>query len=298
MTITIERPDWTRLDDWDALVTEVPVWSGKDRALWVVDIYAPLLRRLDSETGTTSDFAMPERIGSFALKPGGAIVALATGIFELDALSGRVWKRFDAPFDASLHFNDGRADPCGRFVVGCSQDAAVAPLGRGGFFRVDATGIAPIVTGVTTANGIAFSPNGATMYTAETRRSVIYAYDYDLATGSPSGRRVFAQLEQGAFPDGATVDVDGGYWTALIGSGRIARFTPDGRLDRLVATPTLFPTMVAFGGEGGRTMFLTSSRKYLDRLDSAEQEQERHVAGGVFAWRCDAQGFAEPQVLF
>ncbi len=71
-----------------------------------------------------------------------------------------------------------------------------------------------------TPNGFAWSLDGRTMYSADTRRGLVYAADYDVATGTAGARRVFADL--GAFPggpDGATVDADGFLWSAVFEEG-------------------------------------------------------------------------------
>ena len=183
----LETPAWSAVAQLGSLVSEVPTWSARDQGLYWADCYAPALRRTDLATGETQGFPLPERLGSFAFRDGGALVALESGLFDLRFDTGALTKRFDAPYGAGdLHFNDGRADPAGRFIVGSSQDPDLQPTGRGAFYRVDANGIAPIVDGITSANGVAFSPDGRTLYLGESREFVIYAYDYDPATGSAS----------------------------------------------------------------------------------------------------------------
>src|SRR5690606_20496043 len=92
----------------------------------------------------------------------------------------------------------------------------------------------------------------------------ILAFDYDLDTGTPARRRTFVRVPEGDIPDGAAVDAEGGYWIAFFKAGRIARYLPDGTLDRELAAPTTHPTMVAFGGEDLQTLYVTTARRFLD----------------------------------
>ncbi|AUW57024.1 gluconolactonase [Sphingobium sp. SCG-1] len=294
-----EDPHWKLVTFTNAVVSEVPIWSPSDRSVYWADLYSPALQRTNIDTGTTSTFPVPDRLGSFGLREGGALLAMKSGIYDLDFASGSIIKRLEPPYDKNeMHFNDGRTDSAGRFIVGANQDPTDTVRGRGHYYRIDGTGLTPIISGITTANGTAFSPDGRTMYTAETRDFVIYAYDYDPETGTPTRQRVFARLPAGHFPDGAAVDSEGGYWIALIGAGVIWRFAPDGVLDRVVNTPTLFPAMVSFGGDDLSTMFLTTSRKYVAQLGEQEQAKELGVAGGIFSWQSDVRGFAEPTLSF
>ena len=295
---TIEQPSWALVCDLGALVSEVPVWHAREQALYWIDIYGPALNRTDPYTSKTKRWPLPERVGSFGLRAGGALLALKTGLHDLEFITGALTKRFDAPYDpAQFHFNDGRCDGHGRFWVGTSHGPNSQTNSQGRFYRVDAHGIEPMIDGITVANGIAFSRDQKTLYVAETRDSIVHAYDYDVEAGEVSNPRVFAQLEAIDRPDGAAIDSEGGYWTASIGAGRLLRFHPDGTLDRIVRTPTLFPTMIAFGGEQLATAFITSSAKYLDRLSNEERATEAH-AGGI--WRCDlgARGIPEPMLSF
>ena len=293
-----ESPQWQLLCDTGALVSECPIWVDNEQSLYWIDMYGASLNCTIASSGATRSWSLPERVGSFALRAGGALLALRSGLLDLDFADGQLSQRAAAPYDPrSYYFNDGRCDRTGRFWAGTSRAPESTTAAPGAFYRVDENGAECRFDGFATANGIAFSPDGCTMYTADTPGNVIYAYDFDGGAGEASARRVFARLGLGQYPDGAAVDSEGGYWIALVGSGRVVRFTPKGVLDRVLEAPSRFPTMIAFGGLGLRTMFLTSSRKYLDRLTQAEREREKH-AGAV--WRCelDARGLPEPWLAF
>jgi sugar lactone lactonase YvrE len=168
------------------------------------------------------------------------------------------------------------------------------PAGSAGYWRIDHDGLTQVVGDITIANGLAFSPAGDVMYIADSPTDRITAFDYDLETGTPSNRRTFAATPCGGFPDGGTVDADGGYWSALFNGDCIVRFDRDGRLDRTLRSPVPQPTMVAFGGPELDTLYLTTARRFLPE----DERQAFPLAGGIFACRVDVTGVPEPHVRF
>jgi len=147
-----------------------------------------------------------------------------------------------------------------------------------------------MLQGFITPNGLGFSPDGRTMYLSDSHPSVqmIWAFDYDTASATPSNRRVFVDMKAlPGRPDGAAVDEDGCYWICANDAGLVHRFTPDGQLDRSLAVPVKKPAMCAFGGAGLDTLFVTSIRP--DGIDLSDQP----LAGGLFALRPGVCGLAE-----
>ena len=64
-----------------------------------------------------------------------------------------------------------------------------------------------------------------------------------------SGRRRFLELsDRQIWPDGMTVDDEGGLWVALGRAGAVRRYRADGALDGAMGLPTTNPTSLAFGG--------------------------------------------------
>lgn len=238
---------------------ESPVWDEAAGRLFWVDALAPRVRALEPATGQTREWAMPAPVGSIALAaPGQLVAALADGLYALDLASGAVSAIWTASLPAATRFNDGKADRAGGFVFGTMQvedDAApgyLARLGADGRVELLAEGF-----GVT--NAVCFSPDGATLYAADSRQGVIWAWDY--APAAPLGpRRVFADVGRvtGSGPDGATVDAEGFVWVALVRTGQLCRFSPEGAVDRLIDLPVEYPTCPAFGGPGLATLFVTS----------------------------------------
>jgi sugar lactone lactonase YvrE len=268
------------------------VWSLVEQLLYWVDINAPSFNCFDPRTGTSTATAMPCSIGCVVLRrAGGFVLALRDGIW-LAGRDGRRERRIaDAPYDARTHrYNDGRCDPQGRFWVGTINEAEDAATGE--LFRLDPDGsLVRVLDGITVSNGLAWSPDGRTMYHADTPTRTIFAYDFDPATGTPSRRRVLhAFAGEHEKPDGGAVDSAGCYWSALYGAAKVVRIAPDGRVVAEHAVPAPAPTMCAFGGPDLCTLYVTSARQ----KQTAETLARYPQSGGVFAMRVDVPGVPEP----
>ena len=165
--------------------------------------------------------------------------------------------------------------------------------GRAALYRLDGNGLTQIVDDITVSNSLAFSPDGRTMYLADTTVATVYAFDYDITLGTASNRRVFVRFDKGR-PDGAEVDSQGGYWIALMMRGVIARYHPDGTLDFEIPVPVLQPTKMAFGGRNLATLYLTTASY---RYFPGDQPMGEH-AGGLFAIDTGYHGIEEARFAF
>ena len=272
---------------------EGPVWSGHDRALWWVDIHAGRLHRLRPDDGRLDTIELGEPIGSFAPRvAGGFVAALKSGFWLLDKAGGRQ-RLLAHPLAPYPHqrLNDGRCDRAGRFFWAGAIDETLARA-DGALHRIDPDGrCEAAVQGLTVSNGLAWSPDGRTMYHSDTPTRIVRAYDYDAERGTLSNGRVFHRFEgRGRYPDGAAVDAAGRYWVALYGAATVACLSPQGELLAEYPLPARCPTMPAFGGDDLRTLYVTSAR----RERPAEELQRYPLSGGLFAMRVDEPGLPEP----
>ena len=278
-----------------ATVGECPVWRGQDNALYWVDIPARRIVRLDIESARRTEWAFAEQVACFAFDAAGRVVAgMESGMFGVtlsDANEPRAVKLAAPHFPASgMRFNDGRCDRQGRFWAGTMvQDMSLASA-AGALYRFDENGVlsAPVVEDLITQNGLAWSPDGRTMYLSDShpQRRLVWAFDFDPDTGTPHAQRVFADLHDYAGrPDGAAVDADGCYWTCANDAGRLLRFTPQGKLDREIALPAKKPSMCAFGGSDLKTLYVTTIRPATDATEDD---------GYAFALNPGVQGLPEP----
>jgi sugar lactone lactonase YvrE len=276
-----------------ARLGEGAVWDARGQALYWVDIRAPALHRYEPRTRATRTWPMPAPIGSVALREaGGALVALRSGIHRLHLDTGDLAlvaaPEGDRP---DRRLNDGRCDRQGRFWVGSMHDRLREPSGV--LYRLDPDGgCHPALEGLTVPNGLAWSPDGRTMYLADSPARTIWAYPVAAGSGALGPARVFATVPpEAGYPDGATVDADGGLWSAHWDGWRVTRYAPDGRVDRVVALPVQRPTSCAFGGEGLDVLYVTSARTRLREDDL----RRGPLAGGLFAVEPGVRGLPEPR---
>jgi sugar lactone lactonase YvrE len=290
-------------------VGESPVWCMEEQALYWIDIPAKQLCRWQADSAKVSQWQAPEMLACIAqgTRPGTWLAGMETGLFELqlpdasnanaplqNSSKSSLRSRLVAPVEhaqPAMRFNDGRCDRQGRFWAGTMvRDMGLASR-AGALYRHDtAHGLQKILQGFITPNGLGFSPDGRTMYLSDSHPAVqlIWAFDYDTTTGTPSNQRVFVDMnELPGRPDGAAVDADGCYWICANDAGLVHRFTPDGKLDRSLAVPVKKPAMCAFGGAGMDTLFVTSIRP--EGIDLSDQP----LAGGVFALRPGVRGIPE-----
>jgi sugar lactone lactonase YvrE len=270
------------------------LWDDSAAALWWTDIQSSELLRYDWAAQTLKRTALPHRLGSFGLIEGSGdiIAAFDSGIalFHPDEATLQ-WISRPAAHLPHLRFNDGRVDRQGRFWTGTMIESKTSGA-EATLYCVNTEGTtAPHQQGLRITNGICVSPDGRTLYLADSPRAVIHRYELDTATGSLHNQRVFARTTGGAVPDGANVDEDGCVWSAQWGGSRIVRYTPDGNIDRELFVPVSQPTCVAFGGPERDLLFVSSAR---EGLGPAELAQQPH-AGDVLVYRVGARGLPEPR---
>jgi sugar lactone lactonase YvrE len=264
-------------------IGESPIWLVEQQRLAFVDVTGQRLYRFEPRSGALRIDIVDEDIGCIAAAKGGGFVAgLRSGIWLLEESGAKCRLLAPNPEDtATSRFNDGRVDPRGRLLVGTIDEPKAG--GRAGLYRYDRRGLAKLADGLMTSNGLAFSPDGRTLYHSDTPRFVVYRYSYDPDTGAALNRRVFLQLEPApedrGRPDGAAVDVEGCYWTALYEGARVQRYHADGRLLAQYPVPARNPTMPAFGGADLRTLFVTTAR-----------DKSSGSGGEVYALRVDVPG--------
>lgn len=272
---------------------EGPVWDERTGLVWFTDIQQAQLLRWDHGTGELARFDLPERLGSLALTdtPGQLLCAFASGFALYRPATGETeWLHRVEPVYRGVRLNDGRVDRQGRYWCGSMvEDEQLAPAERGTLYRLDPPGAeapAAMRSAITISNSITFSPDGQSVYFADTPTQQILRYPCP-ADGQPLGRgQVFAQLSGNAWPDGSEVDAAGRLWNAEWGAGRITAYAPDGTIAARIDLPVSQPTCVAFGGYNLELMFVTSAS---EGLSAAQREAEPH-AGDTLVYAGDFRG--------
>ena len=266
-----------------ALLGEGPRWDAAAQRLLWVDIEAGSLHLFDPARDDDRAIPLGNRVGAAApTESGGVLVALADRLALVDLDDDSVRTLVKLPHGPELRLNDGACDPAGRFWVG-SMALDYAP-GRGALYRYShGGGLDRMVEDVTISTGLGWSPDGTTMYYIDSMAYRVDRFDFDVATGEIADRRPFIVIERGGgIPDGLAVDDDGGVWVALWGRGSIRRYSSDGELEQVLAVPVDKVTACCFGGEDGRSLYVTTA--------AVELEGEQPLAGSVFVTEVDVAG--------
>jgi sugar lactone lactonase YvrE len=279
-----------------ARLGESPFWHPIEQALYYCDIPGHSLHRFDPATGELAHWDFGTDVASAAPLLGGQLLlAMRDGLWRFDPNSGARRRLAEPPYDpASERFNDGKCDPQGRFWVGTlyePREPALASLHRYAHGKLERQ-----CGGITVSNGLAWSPNGRTMYWSDTKAHTIYAFDFDPSTGEISRQRVFAQFPSkqsgqpleayGGRPDGAAVDAEGCYWVAMFEGQRVLRLSPEGDVLREVTLPVRCATMPCFGDPDLKTIYITTARENRPSAELIEQP----YAGCVLAFDVDVPG--------
>ena len=282
---------WEVVSESGDTVGESPLWSAEEGAVYWTDVNRGLVHRHHMATGSGQSWSFGEPAAGIRPTHDPAVFLLVLGsrliLWEPKEDRRRDLVRPDLPWPLR-RLNDSAVDPAGGLFVG-SMPNNVAPDGShretqgatGVLFRMHGDEITVKKTrGFACPNSLAFGPAGR-MYLADTPRNIIETCDFDPVTGQIGPRRAFATFDRG-LPDGSAIDAEGCLWNARFFGGCVVRFTPDGGLDRVLDLPVSNPACCGFGGDDGRTLFVTTAR-----LMAPEDER---LAGALFATRVDVAG--------
>jgi L-arabinonolactonase len=274
---------------------ECALWCERTGTFWWTDIEGRTISRLHAD-GSVREWKLPHRVGSFAFcadDSAKVLLGLDCGIAVFDTSDGSLSPVIPVEADEpTTRINDGRCDRQGRFVFGMfnAKEERI-----GGFYRVhpdlrvERLPLPPAAV----ANSVCFSPDGATMYYADSPTRTIWSLDYhgDGRVGAP---RVFVQLRPDeGYPDGSCIDADGGLWNALWYGRSVVRYDSKGSETDRIALPVSRPTCPAFGGAALDVLYVTSARGGL----SKDRLRDEPLAGGVFAMQARCRGLPETRFV-
>ena len=271
---------------------EGPLWHPERERFYWFDIPIGRLHVCNYLGGQHHqwDFGEPASAAGW-IDRGTLLVATASGLQKFDIDTGQWSTVVDLEADNDVtRSNDGRIGPDGSFWLGTmARDGSPR---EGSYYRYHGGQVDCLFTPVSIPNATCFSPDGRTAYLADTRKQVIWSWALD-ESGNPVGEKnVHINLrEENLNPDGAVCDAEGYLWNAQWGAWQIARYAPDGSLDRVIELPVGQPTCPAFGGPDLKTLFITSAS---ERLSEKELENQPD-AGKVMAIEVDVPGLPEHQ---
>ncbi len=138
--------------------------------------------------------------------------------------------------------------------------------GTGQLWRIDPDGTPVLVEdSMGTTNGICLSPDEKILYVNESIQRKVWKYDVD-AGGIISNKRLLIEFPDFGM-DGMKCDRDGNLYITRHGKGTIAVVSPDGALIREVLLTGKTCSNLVFGGDDGRTVFVTmQDRKGMEKF--------------------------------
>jgi xylono-1,5-lactonase len=257
-------------------LVEAPTWAP-DGSVYFSDVLGGGLHRWSPDGGVETVLPKRRGIGGMALHAEGGLVVSGRDVAQVKGGETRTL----LTLEGATGFNDLAADVAGRIYVGALRFMPFAgedPV-PGEVWRIDAPGQATqVLDGILWANGIGFSPDGATMYVSDYATGEVIAFELET-----DERRVLAKTQSGD-ADGLAVDAEGGVWVALGSGGGVGRYSARGELEEVLDVPAGFVTSLCFGGEDMRDVYVTTADNVV--------EPER--AGTLFRARVDVPGLPVP----
>jgi L-arabinonolactonase len=270
---------------------ESAVWSEEEQGTWWVDMHGHSLV-LSYADGRTRFWKTPgpDLLYSRAVmlrEDGGLLVALNDKLAHFDRKTGEFKiLPLALTLPAGHFFNDATVDKAGRLIIGTmlpgrGNDAKAA------LYQINADlSVKVLISDLNTSNGLAFSPDGKTLYVSDSWQEVkkVWSASYDIDSGDVGVFELFIDFKDlPGKPDGGTVDADGGYWLASMASPYVHRFTPEGKLDVSIELPLNTPTRPSFGGAHLSTIYLTTGGLKAGELDDG-------LRGGLLEIRTSFKG--------
>jgi len=268
------------LVDKQNVLGEGPLWDVEEQRLYWIDSLGREVFRAREDGSHFERRPVPGDIGSLAVrKSGGLVLSLSDGFYFFDFDTGKSEKILDPEPDLpQTRINDGKVDKRGRFIAGTMERTEKQAIA--GLYRLDPDLSCHKLEGdIMVSNGPCWSPDGKTFYFTDSWSGYIAAYDYDLDTGHISNKRKFASTkERPGAPDGSTVDSEGYLWNAQCYGGYVVRYSPDGKVDRILEFPIRKVTSVMFGGKKLDVLYVTTMGKAGEQFAPTQLK-----GGGLFA---------------
>lgn len=270
---------------------ESPLWHPKENVLYWIDLVQNTLHRLDSTTKNYQEWQLPDNIGAIVpYAAGGLIATLGNKVVAIKLPALQITPLAEiTPWPSNVYMNDGKCDRAGRFWFGVASRDVEHP--SGGLYCFHPNGqLTQMERNITISNGLGFSPNNKKFYYTDGLKYRIYQYNFNLKKGLISHRTVFLQLNKSPIePDGLTVDREGYLWEAQWNSGKVFRYTPDGKIAQIIDMPVTRPTSCIFGGSNLETLYITSCSR-----DRSENMSLPPPAGALFSVDVGVKGLPEP----
>jgi gluconolactonase len=267
---------------------EGPVWDP-GRGLLFSDVPNGGVYCLARSGAVQTVVAHRRGIGGMALHIDGGLVVSGRNVAYKGPASADTVTLLDRdPALGIVGFNDLTTDAAGRIYVGslCWSPVAPGPTGEpkpGWLHVIDLDGASRrLADKILLTNGLGFSPDGRSLYHADSRAHIVGVYAVG-SDGSLGPRRTFARVDEGV-PDGLAVSVDGAVWVAAARGGAVVVFEPDGRERERIPCPLPMVTSVCFGGDDLSDLYIVTGAEGGGTAD----------AGSIFRLRVGVPGLPIP----
>lgn len=268
-------------------LAEGPVWDDvNERVLWVDipagDVHVGELQ--GSVVVPTTVYHVDTTVGAVAVAADeGLLVAGHQVVYLVDKSGASTPVTRLVGQGEERRLNDGKCDPAGRFLVGT---LALGEQVQETLYQIDPIrGVTVIDDDLRMSNGLAWSPDGRTLYSVDTSPGILWERPYNPQSGQWGERRVALRVTDGS-PDGICVDTAGNLWVAVWGPGEVRHFSPGGELIGVVKVPAPYTSCVTFAGPDLDTLVITTA---IDDL-SAKQLALYPESGALFTADVGARG--------
>ena len=270
-------------------------YSSVNNNLYWLDINnISKLFKLNLSSNKNEIFQLPEIVTASSVKSDDELILASNNGLNLFTISNKKYERIIDIEDqlTSTRSNDGGSDAHGRFWLGTMQnnfdkDGNDIPIKKnvGKLYKVDVNKKVTVVEeGLGIPNTFVWSPNNTKFYFTDTLNGEILNYNFNLEEGELSNKNKFSSFDRG-FPDGSTIDTDGCLWNCRWGGSCVVRFTPDGKVDKIIEMPVQNITNCVFGGKDMKTLFITTA--------SNKGENQNDLDGSLFAVNLNYQGLED-----
>ena len=257
------------------------IWIHETNEIaWVEVFQSPKIRKYNVKNQTINSINLPGPISSFApLKDKGFLVTMDGGFYIVSNANEITLKAKPKSFLSNEFLNDGRCDSKGRYLCASMDLEMKNQIGK--LYQLDLKGQIRILDqDFIVGNGLAFSPNEDFLYVSDSRKDIIWRYDYNIFSGDISNKKqFFSTSDIEGRPDGAAIDQFGNYWSALFEGGAIICINHQtGKISSSITLPVTYPTMCCFGGKTLDELYVTTSQRLLSKVQIINQP----LAGKIF----------------
>jgi gluconolactonase len=271
--------------------SEGPVWIKEGGYLLFSDVPQNTIFKWSEKEGL-SEFLKPSGYtgrGTYGDEPGsngltidhqGRLVACEHGDRRVSAMplsgGGKITladhyqgKRFNSPNDVVQHANGSYYFTDPPYGLPKKDKDPTREIAEFGVYRIARDGqVTQLITNLTRPNGLAFSPDGKTLYVAQSDpdRAIWMAYPVRADENLGAGRLVYdatplSKKGMPGLPDGLKIDQHGNLWAT--GPGGVLVLSPEGQL--LGRIDTGQATANCAWGDDGKTLYITADG-YLCRI--------------------------------